>query len=313
MNVQCDTDPEGMPAVEDLVTRHFGPRPPAVDVRFGALSHPGRVRTHNEDHYLVAERRRCRTVLLTNLPADVLPPVDDVAYVLAVADGIGGAAFGELASLLALRSAWEQAPSAIKWSWIINDHEIDELRERVELIFQRADQALMERAKQEPACAGMGTTLTGVYTVGPEAFVAHAGDSRVYLYRSGQLTRLTRDHTLAQRCLDEGVPVESRSWYRILTNCLGGREGEVRVEFHHFRLAEGDQLLLCTDGLTDMVSEDQVAGILGRNAPPQQAAQALVDRALECGGKDNVTVVLAHYTLPRPDHLEPGSSRREQS
>src|SRR5262249_24423208 len=109
------------------------------------------------------------------------------------------------------------------------------------------------------------------------------------------------------------VPVESRSWYRILTNCLGGREGEVRVEFHHFRLADGDQLLLCTDGLTDMVSEDQIAGILGRHAPLEQAAQTLVERALECGGKDNVTVVLAHYRLPRSDHLEPGSSRREQS
>src|SRR5262249_41037128 len=85
--------------------------------------------------------------------------------------GGGGAAFGELASMLALRSGWEQAPGAIKWTWIITDREVEELKERLELIFQRINQALLQRAAAEPACTGMGTTLTGAYTVGPEAFV----------------------------------------------------------------------------------------------------------------------------------------------
>jgi protein phosphatase len=225
----------------------------------------------------------------------LLQSVDDIGYLLAVADGIGGSAFGELASMLALRSGWDQAPSAIKWTWVINDREIEDLKERVELVFQGMDQALRERTQMEPATAGMGTTLTAAYTVGPEAFIAHVGDSRAYLYHAGTLTQLTRDHTLAQEYLDAGLKVASQSWHHILTNCLGGTEHQVRVDFHHIRLADGDQLLLCTDGLTDLVQAEEIAALLARPGAPPLAAQALVDLALERGGKDNVTVVLARY------------------
>jgi protein phosphatase len=203
--------------------------------------------------------------------------------------------------MLALRSAWEQSPGAIKWTWIINDREIEELKERVELVFQRMNKTLLDRAREEPECAGMGTTLTGAYTVGPEAFIAHIGDSRAYLYHQDNLMQLTHDDTLAQQCLDLGLPIPSRSWYHKLTDCLGCSEKELRVEFHHLRLADGDQLLLCTDGLTDLVSNEEIASILGRHAHPQEATQNLVDLALERGGKDNVTVVLAQYALKSPD------------
>jgi PPM family protein phosphatase len=282
---------------QDPFARHFGPSPPPVDVRFGAQSHTGRVRSSNEDHYLIVQRRRTRTVLATNLPEGFLPPADDIAYVYGVADGIGGASFGELASALALRSAWEQAPGTIKWTWIINDREIEELKERVELIFQRMQQTLVEQGRTNPRYAGMGTTLTAAYTVGPEAFVGHVGDSRAYLYHARQLTQVTRDHTLAQDCLDAGLPVPCRSWHHRLTNCLGANDAPLHVEFHHLRLADDDQVLLCTDGLTDMVSDEEIAQVLGRDAHPRERTSALIDRALERGGKDNVTVVLAQYAM----------------
>lgn len=298
-----ETDTAEFTPVEDLFAKHFGPSPPPVDVQFGAHSHRGLVRTNNEDHYLVIERRRTRSVLLTNLPEGFLPLADDTAYVLAVADGMGGAAFGELASMLALRSGWEQAPGTIKWTWIINDREIEELKERLELIFQRIDRALLERARAEPECTGMGTTLTGAYTVGSQAFIGHVGDSRAYLYRAGRLTQLTRDHTLAQECLDEGLPVPCRSWHHMLTNCLGGPHAGVRVEFHHVTLADGDQLLLCTDGLTDMIRKEEITHLLSQLVHPQESVRRLVDLALERGGKDNVTVVLARYTLREPEKL----------
>jgi protein phosphatase len=297
MNDPSSADTVDYPVVQDIFAKHFGPSPPPVRVQFGALSHPGLVRAKNEDHYLVVERRRTRSVLLTNLPEGYLRPADDVAYVVAVADGLGGAAFGELASMLALRSGWEQTPSTIKWTWVINDREIEELKERVELIFRRINDRLLERARAEPEVAGMGTTLTGAYTVGPEAFVGHVGDSRAYLYRAGTLTQLTRDHTLAQNCLDAGMRVPCRSWYHVLTNCLGGSTEQLQVEFLHFCLTDGDQLLLCTDGLTDMVPNDEITGILAQGVHPQQAAQALVQKALERGGKDNVTIVLARYAV----------------
>jgi protein phosphatase len=291
------------PAVADIFAKHFGPSPPPVRATFGALSHPGLVRSKNEDHYLVFERRRTRAVLLTNLPAGFLSHSDDTGYVLAVADGMGGAAFGELASMMALRSGWEQSAGAIKWAWIINDREIEELKERVELVFRRIGQALLDRAQEQPECAGMGTTLTAAYTVGPEAFIGHVGDSRAYLYHAGRLTQLTRDHTLAQECLDAGVPVANRSWHHVLTNCLGGPGGEVRVDFHHLRLSDGDQLLLCTDGLTDLVSNEAITNILDRHAQPQEAVHALVELALKRGGKDNVTVVLARYAMKESSDL----------
>jgi protein phosphatase len=296
MNDISSADTAELPAVEDVVAKHFGPVPPPVAVEFGALSHPGLVRANNEDHYVVFERKRSRTVLLTNLPPGTLRPADDIAYVLAVADGMGGAAFGELASTLALRSGWDQSPSAIKWTWIVTDQEVDDLKERIQIIFQRMDQALRERAEADPACAGMGTTLTAVYTVGPEAFIGHVGDSRAYLYHAGRLIQMTRDQTLAQDCLDQGLQ-PARSWYHMLTSCLGGPERSVRLDFHHFHLADGDQILLCTDGLTDMVPDEEITRILGQCAPPQAAAQALVDLALQRGGKDNVTVALARYTM----------------
>jgi PPM family protein phosphatase len=286
-----------IPALEDPQAKHFGPSPPPVSVKFGAVSNPGLVRMNNEDHFMVVERRRTRKVLLTNLPPGFLPPADDAGYLMAVADGMGGAAFGELASMLALRSGWEQAPSTIKWTWIVNDREIEDLKERVEIIYRRIDQALLQRAREQPKTKGMGTTLTGAYTIGPYAFVAHVGDSRAYLYHNGQLTQLTRDDTLAQDFLDRGFPVIARSWYHKLTNVLGGDDREVRVEFHHFQLEDGDQLLLCSDGLTDMARDDEIAPFLAPRAEPQATAQALVNLALERGGKDNVTVILAQYGM----------------
>jgi protein phosphatase len=285
------------PTEGDVLSRHFGHSPPRVHARFGAVSHPGLVRSSNEDHYVVIERLRARAVLMTNLPEGYLTPADDVAYLLAVADGLGGAAFGELASKLALRSGWEQQPNTIKWTWIVTDSEIADLRERIGLVFQRMHEDLLAQARQDPAYAGMGTTLTGAYTVGPQAFIAHVGDSRAYLFHEGRLTRLTRDHTRAQDSLDAGLPVAPRSWYHTLTNCLGGTGQPVRVEFHHCHLADGDQLLLCTDGLTEMVRDEEIAGVLSRGAPPQDGVEELLALALARGGRDNITAILARYEM----------------
>jgi protein phosphatase len=286
-----------VPREEDLFAKHFGPSPPKVQPRFGAVSHPGLVRVNNEDHFAVIERHRGRVVLTTNLPEGYLTSADDIGYTLVVADGIGGSAFGELASMLALRSAWELAPNSIKWTWIVTDAEIEDLKERLSLVFRRMHEELLERARGEPAFAGMGTTLTGAYTVGPNAFIAHVGDSRAYLFHDGALKRLTRDHTLAQDALDAGVPIASQSWYHTLTNFLGGTGQPVWVEFHHVRLADGDQLLLCTDGLSDEVTDAEITEVLARGVAPREAVQALVAMALARGGRDNVTAVLAQYEM----------------
>lgn len=292
------------PAAPNLPSRFFGPGQPPVHVEFGAVSHPGKVRGNNEDHYLIQRHRRTLSVLSSNLPDELneFDRVDEDAYCLAVADGMGGVAFGELASALALRTLTDLVLSAIKWSVKLNRREVMEADQKIQAYYNLIDQSLIGRSWAEPRTAGMGTTLTGAYTVGPAVFIAHAGDSRAYHFGGGTLKLLTHDHTLAQELADVGaIEPEEIATHRLrntLTNYLGGPKEGVEAQVVHLRLADGDSLLLCTDGLTDMVSDDEILDLLTRHPKPQDACQALVDRALEHGGKDNVTVIMGKYTVP---------------
>jgi protein phosphatase len=295
--------PGAEPSLQELAARLFGVPPRPVQVEFGALSHAGKVRASNEDHFMVVRRRRSREVLLTNLPEGVLSPSDESAYSMVVADGVGGAAFGDMASLLALQTAWNLTSSAVKWPFQWSEGEADELTQTLQLYGQLIHRALVERSHADARYAGMATTITGVVTIGAEAFIAHVGDSRAYLARAGRLERLTRDHTMAQRLVDSGdlpsvgdAPGFMRS---LLVNCLGGRRrDEVEVDVRRVHLADGDRLLLCTDGLTDMVGEADIARALDAHPEPAAACRTLVDLALAGGGRDNVTVVLARFTIP---------------
>jgi serine/threonine protein phosphatase PrpC len=298
-----------------LISKHFAPSPLPVDVEFGALSHPGKVRENNEDHYLVTRRSRTRQVLASNLPEGYLPvSADDNAYVIVVADGLGGEAFGELASKLALRTAWDLSMSEIKWTLKVGEREVQELKEKAELYFQLIDRALIQEGRVKPQMAGMGTTLTFAYTIGSNAFVFHVGDSRAYLFRGDRLIRLTRDHTVAQKLVDAGVltpeSVATSSFRNMLTNCLGCSKEGVKVEMRHIRVEDGDVLLLCSDGLTDMVDEDAMSKTLNAHVVPQEACQALLDQALDNGGRDNVTMVLARYSIPNRRRTKPERKER---
>jgi protein phosphatase len=283
---------------DEFVARFLGPPSVPMSVRVGAVSDRGLVRDNNEDHYAVIRRQRSRSVLMTNLPVEHLPQTDDYAYVLVVADGIGGSAFGELASWTALRTAWELGGQEAKWPMRIDEDEAEELVEKLEAYTQYIHRTILQRAASNPDLAGMGTTLTAAYTAGPDAFISHVGDSRAYLFRNGTIKQVTRDHTLAQALIDAGAPEsDTKGFQNVLTNCLGGDEGHVLTDVQHFPLHDGDGLLLCTDGLSDLVDDDEMCEKLAAIDDPQQACQALVDLALERGGKDNITVVLARYEI----------------
>src|SRR5262245_10844964 len=150
----------------------------------------------------------------------------------------------------------------------------------------------------------MGTTLTAAFSMGVDLFIIHLGDSRAYLYRNGELQRLTKDHTLAQAMADAGyiAPEEVRRHARrnTLTNYLGGGHGKVKADLRWLRLRDGDRLLLCTDGLSEMVDDRLIARILHERDQPRDAAQVLLDEALERGGRDDVTVIVARYEIPMP-------------
>jgi protein phosphatase len=296
------------PTPGELKQQLFAPSSPVVRVEIGALSHPGKVRPNNEDHYAVVRRSRSRTILATNLPDGILPPgEEEEAYVLAVADGMGGQAFGEMASMFALRTAWELGGQEIHWPLKVTEEEGRALLEKFEIYAQLIDRTLKDLGRADPVLAGMGTTLTVAYTIGLDAFLGHIGDSRVYLFREGRLRQLTRDHTLAQYMVEGGFAgpghLRVRQMHHVLTNCLGAGAQAAQADVHQELLAFGDALLLCTDGLTKMVPEAQISATLARAATAQETCRALVDQALEAGGKDNVTVLLARYHAPSdPGH-----------
>jgi protein phosphatase len=154
----------------------------------------------------------------------------------------------------------------------------------------------------DPGLRGMGTTMTLALSLGPSLLIGHVGDSRAYLFRPGVLLQLTRDHTVVQALVEAGrlTPAEAAThpFRHVLTRSLGSGPDRVEADFQRAWLADGDQLLLCTDGLTDMVDNAAIAAVLGGAATAEEACQALVALALKNGGKDNVTVALARYRFP---------------
>jgi protein phosphatase len=226
----------------------------------------------------------------------------DEGYLMIVADGMGGMAAGEVASRQAIATSLRLMQNSPKWSFKINRKEARELFERVSRHLQEIDRILTEQSYRDRRLFGMGTTLTAAYSVGFDLFIIHVGDSRAYLYRKGELRQLTKDHTVAQAMADAGyiAPEDVRYHKRrnALTNFLGGHSGKVKGDVRWLRLADADRLLLCTDGLTEMIDDASIAEILSRNQEPSAAAHALLDESLVRGGKDNITVVIARYHVP---------------
>ena len=237
-------------------------KPPSsmVRVEFGAVSHTGKVRAKNEDHFLVSKLSRKQQILLTNVPDDQFPDhFAEDGYSMIVADGMGGMAAGEVASRMAIATGVKLFQKSPKWGFKINKREARDLFQRVNNYLQEIDLALTQRSEEDRRLFGMGTTLTASYSIGVDLFVIHVGDSRAYLYRDGKLLQLTKDHTVAQAMADAGyiAPEEIRHHNKrnVLTNFLGGHHGKVKADVRWLRLRDRDRLLLCSDGLNDMVDD----------------------------------------------------------
>ena len=279
-----------------------------VVVDFGAASHPGLVRATNEDAFLVFKTGRSFDRLLSSVPPDQLPArFDENGYVMAVADGMGGHQAGEIASGMAIRTAVAVVLNNTHWALKLDNpanrvKEVGETVERGKAYFRAIHEAILDRAKGDPGLSSMGTTLAATYSFGGDLFVMHVGDSRVYVQGRGGLRRLTKDHTIAQEMADAGTLTEQEAQghrlSHVLTRAIGGGADDVQAEVRYHELEDGDTVLLCTDGLTNMVADAEIAQVLGRGLPAQEAAQALVESALLGGGKDNVTVVVGKYSIP---------------
>jgi protein phosphatase len=276
------------------------PRRPWVNVEFGAHTDAGKVRDRNEDQFLVAKLAKSMRIWRSSLPeSETTRFSDEEGYLMIVADGMGGVAGGQEASAVAVRTVEAFVLDAIKWFLHREGFEETALVSELRQALERADRTVVQRAEADPRLSGMGTTLTMGYSVGTDLFIAHAGDSRAYMFRAGCLERITSDHTLVQMLVDGGAitPEAARQHPRrhMVTNVVGGPRQGVQVQIDRRELVDGDLLLLCTDGLTEPVDEAEIVRVLNKGTDVDRTARELVSAALEHGAPDNVTVVLARY------------------
>lgn len=268
-------------------------------IRVCGRTDAGRVRPSNEDHFLVADLSRTLRVQQTSLPEAASQHSHSRGHVMLVADGMGGRAGGAVASALTVESVEAFVVELLRrFSNLHTDDEhgvVTDLRDAV----QQADARIFEEAELHPEFAGMGTTLTLAFVSGRRLFMVHAGDSRGYLFRGGHLQQLTEDHTVVAKLVSSGVisprDASHHPYRHVLTNVLGGDQAGVRVDVQRVFLEPGDVLLLCTDGLSNMLDDGRIAAVLTAAGEPAAACERLVADANAAGGRDNITAVVARF------------------
>lgn len=284
---------DDVPVLGAGTTRATGP----VVVDAAGRTHPGKVRESNEDNFHITRfGRYLRTVASSLAPPDAPDDFEQTGFGYAVADGVGGHAAGEVASRLAITLLIDLVLQTPDWIFAKETIHLETMMARARRRFGSVNDAVIAEAGARPGLRGMGTTLSLAISLGHDLIVAHVGDSPVYLFRGGKLHRLTRDHTVPTTVL--GInPADATRLRLALTHAIGIPSAGGAPDIGRMKLADRDRLLLCTDGLTDLVGEADIADELGR-VSADDACQALVDRALERGGGDNITVVVASYRFP---------------
>jgi PPM family protein phosphatase len=264
----------------------------------------GRTRDHNEDTFLVADLSSGNASLLPEVREHEIGPRGSLFM---VADGMGGAAAGELASEMAadliyrhLSNAWAEDEDASPARFAYR------MKEAVEL----ANQQIYGYAREHPEVRGMGTTVTAAGVFGEYLYLTQIGDSRGYLVRNGSAIQLTRDQSLMQRLVDAGEltqeEAEQSERRNIILQALGP-DPRVKVDLSRQVLRRGDTLLICSDGLSGLVKREEFADMVGKHADLPSLCTALIDLANERGGPDNITIVAARFDgegLPEPDAAE---------
>jgi PPM family protein phosphatase len=269
------------------------PRDDEIDV-YG-LTHVGKVRKTNQDHFLLATVNKSVRMLQTSLPDRARLPFGDhrLVFLAMVADGVGGGEGGEKASATALEIVTRYVVGSMDCYYRAESGEasfIDELQAAA----MHTHDAVLEQAKAEGATRTMATTLTLWMGVWPESYLLQVGDSRYYFYREGQLTQVSRDQTLAQDLVDQGVftrAVGERSRFaHVLSSAIGGEQTMPVVT--RVRNDWGTTHLLCSDGLTKHVGDARIAERLAAMTSAKQVCEQLVQDGLDDGGTDNVTIIV---------------------
>jgi serine/threonine protein phosphatase PrpC len=264
----------------------------------------GRSREHNEDTFLVADLSTGNASLQPEVRQHEIGPRGSLFM---VADGMGGAAAGELASAMAADLIYRHLATA--WARD-SDASADRFAFRMKEAVELANEQIYGYAREHPEVRGMGTTVTAAGVFGEDLYVAQIGDSRGYLVRSGEAIQLTKDQSLMQRLVDAGELTEEEAEQserrNIILQALGP-DPRVRVDLTHQVLRRGDTLILCSDGLSGSVKREEFAQVAAEQKDLPSLCSRLIDLANERGGPDNITVVAARFEgegLPEPTESE---------
>lgn len=286
------------------------PKPPReLSVKAFGITDKGKVRTTNEDQFLIAELTKAMRVWQTSLPEPKLQIGEEHAHLFLVADGMGGHRAGERASALAVVAIEHFTLNTFKWFFGSNRSEAQKALAQFQSALTQADASILEEATDHPELSGMGTTVTMAFHLGAQLCVVHVGDSRAYVYRDGELEQLTQDHTLMADMVRSGAlrpdEVATHRLRHVITNVVGGQELGVTVEARALEVQAGDRLLLCSDGLTEMVTNEAIAATLDAEPGPEGAAKKLLAQATEAGASDNITVLIVRFD-PADANAAPG-------
>jgi serine/threonine protein phosphatase PrpC len=270
------------------------PRDNEIDV-YG-LTHPGKMRKDNQDHFLICSLRKQMVLRQTSLPKashfEMEP--ERIASLAMVADGVGGSAKGAEASRIALEAVTRYVTSSMRCYYAQHSADDREFCRALQDGALQCHQQLLREGETNPEYHGMATTLTLYLGIWPKGYLLQVGDSRGYLLRQGELTQITHDQTMAQELVDMGVLPESRvsasPFANTLTSAIGGKETAPVVT--PFEMSWGDVLLLCSDGMTRHVPHDQLQDRLRSMTSARQVCEDLMQDALDAGGSDNITLVV---------------------
>jgi PPM family protein phosphatase len=296
-----------------MTAEAVAPTPRPLTVKAFGITDRGKVRTTNEDQFLIAELTKAMRVWQTSLPEPKLQVGEEHAHLFLVADGMGGHRAGERASALAVVAIEQFTLNTFKWFFGSNDADAQKVLAQFQSALSQADARILEEAAEHPELTGMGTTVTMAFHLGAQLCVVHVGDSRAYVHRGGELHQITQDHTLMADMVRRGAlqpdQVTGHRLRHVITNVVGGQELGVKVEARAFEVQAGDRLLLCSDGLTEIVTNEAIAATLDAEPAPEVAARKLLAQANDGGARDNITLLIVRFDSADAAAGDPGDAR----
>lgn len=265
------------------------------------LTHPGKVRTNNEDHFLVCSLQRRIEVYHTSLPdPSILGRSEGLAFLALVADGVGGARAGEEASRIALEHVTRYVSQSLNCYYTSDPDDDETFVHELEEAALKVHQEISHDSKSNSEHRGMATTLTLWLGVGTSAYLLQVGDSRCYILQDDELIQISRDQTMAEEFVEAGVISRSDAafnrWNNILSSAIGGPQAMPKVT--RVQQSLGSIGLMCSDGLTRHVSDEQIRNRLINMKTARECCEQLLQDALDAGGEDNITIIAGR---PAPD------------